>query len=316
MKGLALSYTLLTGASLVASQTTVWEDFTATVSVETLSKPIVASTSSVTSASASASASASSSASAGTTTTSSSVNFPTISPSFIYQNSSSASTSIAAALVPTGGVSISSSAGENLYAVTTTSPIISTSPADSADISPSSTLSSSQSSQTTLDAATATAILNEHNTLRALHVDTQPLIWSDDLSAWAYDYANTLTGTNYDPCSGNLVHSTTRGNQGENIAFATYSDPTALVDLWYDEIQYYDYNNVTGIYHDGQEVGHFTQVVWNASTAVGCAAIECAANNGLYLLCEYTPAGNVYDATPGADVYGEFKTNVLPLITS
>lgn len=308
MKGLALSYTLLTGASLVASQTTVWEDFTATVSAMTLTKPIVASTSSVTGGS------------AGTTTTSSSVNYPSISPSFIYQNSSTASTSIAAALVPTSDISITSSPitstsnpDDNLYSDTTTSTIISASPADLLDSSPSSTESSSQTTQTTLVSATATAILNEHNRLRALHVDTQPLVWSDDLSAWAYDYASSLTGTDYDPCSGNLIHSTTRGNQGENIAFATYSSSTALVDLWYNEIEYYDYNNVTGIYHDGQEVGHFTQLVWNSSTAVGCAAIECPANNGLYLLCEYTPAGNVYDVSAGADLYEEFATNVLPL---
>lgn len=163
-----------------------------------------------------------------------------------------------------------------------------------------------------MDAATASIILDEHNKKRALHVDTPPLTWSDDLSAWAYDYADTLKGTFYDPCSGQLIHSSTRNNQGENIAFATYSGPDALVDYWYDEIVDYDYNDITGIIHNGMDVGHFTQMVWASSTAVGCASIECPANNGLYLLCEYSPAGNIYIANSD-DTYKYFRDNVKPL---
>ena len=44
---------------------------------------------------------------------------------------------------------------------------------------------------------------------------------------------------------------------------------------------------------------HFTQVVWKASTQVGCAEAQCsgifAASFGLakYFVCEYSPQGNV-----------------------
>lgn len=153
----------------------------------------------------------------------------------------------------------------------------------------------------------------EHNSKRNLHQNTPPLTWSDSLSAWAFTYANSLRGTEYDPCSGRLLHSSNRGFQGENIAFATQSNPTALVDLWYDEIQYYDYNDITGITHNNQDVGHFTQVVWVDTTEVGCAVIDCPANDGTYLLCEYTPAGNVYNGNADADEFSYFRTNVRPL---
>lgn len=91
-----------------------------------------------------------------------------------------------------------------------------------------------------------------------------------------------------------------------------------MVDYWYDEIQYYDYDNVTGITHDGQEVGHFTQLVWASTTKVGCAVIQCDTmakygQNSQYLLCEYTPAGNVYNGTPGQDEFSFFKENVQRL---
>lgn len=144
-------------------------------------------------------------------------------------------------------------------------------------------------------------------------MDTPALTWSDSLSAWAYNYTNSLRGTEYDPCSGNLIHSTYRDFQGENIAFATQSSPAGLVDLWYDEIEYYDYNDVTGIEHDGEEVGHFTQVVWASTTEVGCAVVDCPASDGTYLLCEYKPAGNVYNGNANADLYSYFRENVKEL---
>ena len=42
---------------------------------------------------------------------------------------------------------------------------------------------------------------------------------------------------------------------------------TKAVNSWYDEIQYY---NFTTGRSKGGVTGHFTQVVWTASTQVGC----------------------------------------------
>lgn len=91
---------------------------------------------------------------------------------------------------------------------------------------------------------------------------------------------------------------------GENIAYASYANWDFLIDMWYNEIEHYDYNDITGIYHDGVEVGHFTQLVWAASQEVGCASVQCP-NDGTYLLCEYSPQGNIYDGNAGEDEFGE-----------
>ena len=55
-----------------------------------------------------------------------------------------------------------------------------------------------------------------------------------------------------------------------------------------------------------ESTGHFTQLVWKDTTKVGCGAVHCNSNvnngaSGWYLVCEYTPRGNVI---------GAFKQNV------
>lgn len=163
-----------------------------------------------------------------------------------------------------------------------------------------------------MDPATASTLLELQNEKRAKHQDTPPMTWSNSLSAWAYQYADSLKGTAYDPCSGTLKHSSDRHNQGENIAYATNADWTYLIDMWYDEIKDYDYNDITGIDHNGVEVGHFTQLVWASSDQVGCASVKCP-NDGTYLLCEYSPEGNIYEAVSGEGEFSQFQKNVKPL---
>lgn len=57
-----------------------------------------------------------------------------------------------------------------------------------------------------------------------------------------------------------------------------------------------------------EETGHFTQLVWQSTTSVGCGAVLCDNDatggvHGWYLVCEYYPPGNVI---------GEFRGNVDP----
>jgi hypothetical protein len=47
---------------------------------------------------------------------------------------------------------------------------------------------------------------------------------------------------------------------------------------------------------------HFTQLLWVATTNVGCG-VACSADNTAYVVCEYSPPGNWQ---------GEFPANVLP----
>ena len=54
--------------------------------------------------------------------------------------------------------------------------------------------------------------------------------------------------------------------------------------------------------------GHFTQMVWKSTRKVGCASVPCNGRHGTpgnYLVCEYSPAGNMIAP-------GYFAKNVTP----
>ena len=73
-----------------------------------------------------------------------------------------------------------------------------------------------------------------------------------------------------------------------------YPSPALSVDAWASEEKKYNYEKG----HFSETTGHFTQLVWQNTTHVGCGAAKCnndAANGakGWFLVCEYTPAGNV-----------------------
>jgi Cysteine-rich secretory protein family len=72
------------------------------------------------------------------------------------------------------------------------------------------------------------------------------------------------------------------------------------VDAWGDESAKYDFSKPTGF---SEQTGHFTQLVWKATTDVGCGVANCSADDaddgadgkavGWFLVCEYWPVGNV-----------------------
>lgn len=130
------------------------------------------------------------------------------------------------------------------------------------------------------------AILNQHNIKRALH-GVVDLVWNDELEAYAQAYADK-----YD-CSGTLTHS--GGSYGENLGLGYTT--TGVVDAWYDEIS--EYNSAD------PQASHYTQVVWKATTELGCAKKYCDSYWGQYTICSYQTAGNVI---------GYFAENVLPTV--
>jgi len=147
---------------------------------------------------------------------------------------------------------------------------------------------SSQPSDSNLD-STAQSILDEHNKFRAMH-GVSPLTWNSDLASFAESHASSC------------VFEHTNSAFGENLA-AGFPSAAAAVESWYNEISDYDFN-----FGDFSEVtGHFTQVVWAASSEIGCAYVSCNTRDtpGNFLMCEYQAAGNVI---------GEFSKNVFPAI--
>lgn len=133
----------------------------------------------------------------------------------------------------------------------------------------------------------ATTMLENHNKKRKLH-GSQSLEWNSTVFEYAAKYAEE-----YD-CSGVLTHS--GGKLGENLAIG-YSTVGAL-NAWYNEGKTYKYG-LENTYD------HFTALIWNRTSQLGCAYKYCSQTWGIYIVCSYYPAGNVI---------GQSLKNVFPLI--
>ena len=120
--------------------------------------------------------------------------------------------------------------------------------------------------------------LAAHNKLRALH-HAPKLAWDDKLENYAIRYANKCK----------FKHSSSP--YGENLARG-YPTVTRAINKWYAEQAEYSYDN-PGF---SKSTGHFTQLIWKSSKKLGCGYVSCDGKNGIYgkyLVCEYSPAGNV-----------------------
>ena len=156
----------------------------------------------------------------------------------------------------------------------------------------------------TIDTTTA---LTKHNSYRSIH-HSPNMSLSNSLNSTAGQWAEHLAA------SGTLQHSSPsqRNGAGENL-YVSYTTASSIpadnlaeqaVTSWYDEVKDYNYAN-PGF---SANTGHFTQVVWNSSTQLGCGAAQGTASiggtqyNAFYVVCHYAPAGNVQ---------GQFPQNVL-----
>jgi uncharacterized protein YkwD len=129
-------------------------------------------------------------------------------------------------------------------------------------------------------------MLDAHNAIRA-RVGVPPLVWSDQLADVAQDWANHLIAT------GGLSHRP-NNRYGENIYTITggAASPTQVVSYWAGEARGYDIrsNTCKGV------CGHYTQIVWGKTRAVGCAVATDRRRE--VSVCNYDPPGNVVGYPP------------------
>ncbi|KAG6417449.1 hypothetical protein SASPL_119609 [Salvia splendens] len=120
--------------------------------------------------------------------------------------------------------------------------------------------------------------LGGHNRVRA-EVGIPPLEWN----ATVADYAQKRS----DDCNQEL----SMGPYGENL-FMGQGQVSAVdtVSVWASERPNYDHASNTC---KGGSCLHYTQVVWRASTQLGCALQPCR-NGWIFVICNYQPPRN-YD---------------------
>ena len=133
-------------------------------------------------------------------------------------------------------------------------------------------------------------VLAIHNRERAA-IGLLPLSWDPALATAAAGYGPTLSRL------GRLEHSdySTRWGQGENLFMGTrgaYSVDEMLAG-WVEEKRLFrpgTFPKVSRSGH-GEDVGHYTQMIWRTTSRVGCAIHSDAKWD--FLICRYSPPGNI-----------------------
>ncbi|CAJ0588361.1 unnamed protein product, partial [Cylicocyclus nassatus] len=148
--------------------------------------------------------------------------------------------------------------------------------------------------------------LNTHNELRALVASGKA---KDGLGGYAPQAAG-MPKLTYDceveryavahaaKCQFKHSDKISRANTGENIYMRSppYSKAKAAEDAskaWFNELEKFGVgNNLTldsALFNRG--VGHYTQMVWQKTKAIGCAVADCNAMS--FVVCNYKEAGNM-----------------------
>ena len=113
------------------------------------------------------------------------------------------------------------------------------------------------------------------------------MVWSDQLAALAQKWAGTLMESG-------AFHPRRDGRFGENLFESAGRATTAAeaVNTWAGEAKNYDYNANTC----SARCGHYEQVVWRDTKAVGCGVARD--NRREIWVCNYDPLGNLNGERP------------------
>ncbi|OAL01831.1 PR-1-like protein [Phaeosphaeriaceae sp. SRC1lsM3a] len=142
------------------------------------------------------------------------------------------------------------------------------------------------------------AILYHHNAARANH-GAGPLTWDTACETNAKIAAETCNFAHYVPDG---------AGQGQNLFTVSgnvFNVTAGITESWYKS----EFPPMEGHYGEASlddntfhQVGHLTQVLWKATTGVGCYSLDCGDNmkvNGAssrlnkYTVCNYAPQGNI-----------------------
>jgi uncharacterized protein YkwD len=143
------------------------------------------------------------------------------------------------------------------------------------------------------DSSFISSMLQQHNSCRA-EANLPGLSWSSALAGDAAKWAKHLAKIDKGEHDMSI-----RGQEGENLWWGTagaYSY-TEMVGYWRDEKSSFVYGTYPNCSTSRSAiVGHYTQIVWKNTQSVGCAF----SSNGKtdFLVCRYSPAGNIIGENP------------------
>lgn len=133
-------------------------------------------------------------------------------------------------------------------------------------------------------------VLAAHNAVRA-QAGVSPLAWDPALGNSAAAYAQRLAFT------GAFAHSDrkARPGVGENLWMGTRGafSIERMVSDWASERSMFRAGIFPAVTRTSNwaDVGHYTQIIWPTTTRVGCALASTGRAD--YLVCHYSPAGNI-----------------------
>ncbi|XP_013420853.1 uncharacterized protein LOC106181113 isoform X2 [Lingula anatina] len=137
-------------------------------------------------------------------------------------------------------------------------------------------------------------ILERHNYYRANvekfnnqppATDMNKLVWDDQLSELAQKWASNC---HYDHEESENRNIPGWASVGQNLGRGQ-RNWHQVMKMWHDEVNYFKYGRGS---INGYETGHYTQMVWAASTRIGCGFAQCNGTKTFYV-CNYAPSGNL-----------------------
>ena len=135
------------------------------------------------------------------------------------------------------------------------------------------------------------AMIAGHNQARSQY-RVASLAWDEGLARDAGAYARHLART------GTFEHDPQRGRrppQGENLWMGTRTaySYAQMIDHLVSERRFYQPGRFPDVSRTGEwsHVAHYTQIIWPTSRRVGCATAANRTHD--YLVCRYSPAGNI-----------------------
>lgn len=198
-------------------------------------------------------------------------------------------------------------------------PIVATTSDTSVVSIPSVTESTSTPQDTAIPATNVAGLsstaVTGHKTARASN-QAAPLTWDDEIAQYAYEGSNcTIWGHNMDVGDKGYGQNVAMNGSSDPNAFTTESALQGAIESWFSEgSMYLEYNLYgqdspnTTVLPEGQEIGHFTAMVWQNTTSVGCSVRVCGPDtlvggyndttktDGLTVwntVCNYRSEGNI-----------------------